>query len=157
MLAAAAMLATVLAGCANSSAPSPTTAASPTLDQPGQEQTLMRIRLTAGTAEATGHLYSNATSRDFASLLPVTITTHDLGGREIAGPLPRALTGGDGRSDYRAGQLGYWSPSSDLAIYHHEDGFRIPSPGIVMIGEIETGLDAILAAAPDRPLTITTD
>ncbi|WP_225929726.1 cyclophilin-like fold protein [Rhodococcus opacus] len=115
----------------------------------------MRIRLTIGATEATARLYDNATARDFASHLPVTITLHDLGGREKAGPLPRELTGGMGQSDYRAGQLGYWPPSGDLAIYYHEDGFTIPGPGIVMIGEIETGLDAITIAGDNATLTVT--
>lgn len=93
----------------------------------------MRIRLTVGGAIATARLYDTATARDFAALLPVTITLHDLGGREKAGPLPRPLLAGDGQSTYRAGQLGYWAPSHDLAVYYHEDGFRIPPPGIVML------------------------
>lgn len=115
----------------------------------------MRIRLAVGEASATARLYDNDTARDFASLLPVTITVHDLGGREKAGALPRALTGGRGQSEYRAGQLGYWPPSKDLALYYHEDGFRIPAPGIVMIGEIESGLDAITGASDNDTLTIT--
>jgi hypothetical protein len=115
----------------------------------------MRIRLTVGEASATACLYDNATARDFASLLPVTITVHDLGGREKAGALPRELIGGRGQSEYRAGQLGYWPPSKDLALYYHEDGFRIPGPGIVMIGEIESGLDAITGASDNDTLTIT--
>ncbi|MGH3924508.1 MAG: cyclophilin-like fold protein [Pseudonocardiaceae bacterium] len=115
----------------------------------------MRIRLTVGEASATARLYDNDTARDFASLLPVTITVHDLGGREKAGALPRELTGGCGQSEYRAGQLGYWPPSKDLALYYHEDGFRIPGPGIVMIGEIESGLDAITVASDNDTLTIT--
>jgi hypothetical protein len=115
----------------------------------------MRIRLTADGASATARLYDTATARDFASLLPVTVPLHDLGGREKAGALPRALAAGDGQSDYRAGQLGYWSPSHDLAIYYREDGFRIPSPGIVMVGEIESGLEAISSAGDDATVRIT--
>jgi len=115
----------------------------------------MRIRLTADSVDATVRLYDTATARDFASLLPVTVTVHDLGGREKAGTLPRALTSGDGQSSYRAGQIGYWPPSHDLAVYYHEDGFRIPSPGIVMIGEIESGLDTISSARDDATVRIT--
>ena len=89
----------------------------------------MRTRLTVGTASATARLYDNATARDFASLLPVSITVHDLGGREKAGTLPREIVGGQGQNDYRAGQIGYWPPSHDLALYYHEDGFSIPKPG----------------------------
>ena len=115
------------------------------------------IRLTIGEATAAARLYDTATARDFASLLPLTITLSDLGGREKAGALPRALTAGAGQSDYRAGQLGYWSPSHDLAIYYYEDGFRIPSPGIVMIGEIESGLDAISRGGAHETVRITVE
>lgn len=122
----------------------------------GPEDSIMRIRLAAGESVAVARLYDNPTARDFASLLPVTITLHDLGRREKAGPLPRDLTASQGQSTYRAGQLGYWAPSHDLAVYYHEDGFRIPSPGIVMIGEIESGLDTITSLRDNDTLTITT-
>ena len=115
----------------------------------------MRVRLTVGAATATARLYDNATALDFASLLPVTITVHDLGGREKAGTLPRELADGQGQGAYLAGQIGYWPPGHDLAMYYHEDGFRIPAPGIVMIGEIESGLDAITSARDNDMLTIT--
>ncbi len=114
----------------------------------------MRIRLTVEGASATAHLYDNATARDFASLLPVSITVHDLGGREKAGALPRELSGGHGQNDYRAGQIGYWPPSHDLAVYYREDGFRIPSPGIVMIGQIDSGLEIVTGARDNDTLTI---
>lgn len=65
------------------------------------------------------------------------------------------LTGGHGQSEYRAGQIGYWPPGDDLALYYHEDGFRIPSPGIVMIGEIDSGLETIIGASDNDTLTIT--
>ncbi|NNH71754.1 hypothetical protein HLB23_18120 [Nocardia uniformis] len=137
-------------------APTPSTStAEQTTTSPAQEDTYMQIRLSTGAGEVTARLYDNPTARDFASLLPLTLTVHDLGGREKAGTLPRELADGHGRSDYRAGQLGYWAPSHDLAVYYLEDGFRIPSPGIVMIGEIETGLEAITAESAGTTLTIT--
>jgi hypothetical protein len=126
----------------------------PSTSRTGQEAT-MRIRLTVNGTAATARLYDTATAHDFATLLPITLAIHDLGGREKAGTLPRALAGGDGQSGYRAGQLGYWSPSHDLAVYYHEDGFRIPPPGIVMIGEVESGLDAISSAADGATIHIT--
>ncbi|MFC9966778.1 cyclophilin-like fold protein [Nocardia ignorata] len=120
-----------------------------------QEDTFMQIRIRTAVGEAGGHLYDNATARDFASLLPLTLTVHELGGREKAATLPRELADGQGRAEYRAGQLGYWAPSHDLAVYYREDGFRVPSPGIVMIGEIESGLTAITAESAGTTLTIT--
>lgn len=53
----------------------------------------MRIRITVGGASAAARLYDNPTARDFASLLPVSITVHDLGGREKAGTLPNSPAG----------------------------------------------------------------
>lgn len=114
----------------------------------------MQVRLTIDGTTATARLYDTATARDFAELLPVTVTLHDQGGREKAGPLPRDLAGGDGQSSYRAGQLGYWAPSRDLAIYYREDGFTIPSPGIVMIGEIESGAGIVENADGDAQVAI---
>ena len=150
-----------LTACASTteSAENSATPASPTpqpaTSQPGQDAPFTQIRLRIGATEATARLYDNATARDFASLLPVTITLHDLGGREKAAPLPRELTDGQDQSSYRAGQLGYWGPSNDLAIYYRNDGFTIPDPGIVIIGEIDTGLDAITHADGNDTLTIT--
>ena len=76
LFASAVVLAAVLAGCANTSDPAPITDThTPTPAQPGQEPTFMQIRLRIGETEATAHLYDNPTARDFASLLPLTLTT----------------------------------------------------------------------------------
>ncbi|MGH9025769.1 MAG: cyclophilin-like fold protein [Acidimicrobiia bacterium] len=115
----------------------------------------MRIRLTNGDQSATVTLLDNATARDFASLLPFTLTMHDLFGREKAGPLPRALASdGEPQSTYRVGDVGYWSPSNDLAIYYDDDGETIPSPGIIMIGTVDSGLDVIASVDDSFQLTI---
>lgn len=115
----------------------------------------MRIRLRVGDAVATATLRDNATARDFASLLPLRLCMHDLFDREKPGELPRALVaGGRPQSTYEVGQLGYWASSHDLAIYYRNDGERIPAPGIVIIGQIDTGLDAIAVAGDDFRLTI---
>jgi hypothetical protein len=115
----------------------------------------MRIRLTIGYAAAMGTLLDNETARDFASLLPVTLDMHDLHGREKAGQLPRRLgEGGEPQSTYEVGDLGYWSPSHDIAIYYADDGETIPSPGIIPMGRIASGLDAIASAGDAFQLTI---
>ncbi|WP_067650545.1 cyclophilin-like fold protein [Nocardia harenae] len=134
--------------------PSTTASAASATGAP-QEVPLMRIQLTVGTATAAATLYDNPTARDFAALLPLTVTLRDLGGREKVAPLPRELTDGRGQDGYRAGQLGYWAPSADLAIYYLDDGFRVPAPGIVLIGEIESGLAAVTGAADGSTLTVT--
>lgn len=115
----------------------------------------VRIQLTVGNRHATATLRDNATARDFALLLPVTLSMGDLFGREKLGALPRPLTAGPAQTTYQAGDLGYWSPGHDLAVYYHDDGQRIPSPGIVIIGQIDSGLDAIATAGDRFQLHIT--
>jgi hypothetical protein len=114
----------------------------------------MRIRLAINGRTATATLNDTPTARDFASLLPLTLDMHDLFGREKPGQLPRPLAAGEGQPTYQVGDLGYWAPSHDLAIFYADDGQRIPSPGIVIIGRIDTGLDLIAEAGDSFQLTI---
>ena len=44
---------------------------------------------------------------------------------------------------YEVGDVIYWSPSAHLAIFYRHDGQSIPSPGIIVIGKIESGVDAL--------------
>jgi hypothetical protein len=108
----------------------------------------MRIRVAIGDAAATGTLRGNQTARDFVSLLPLTLSMNDLFGREKYGHLPRALSASGGHQfTYAVGDVAYWPPAHDVAIFYADDGRRtIPRPGIVVIGEIESGLDAIASA-----------
>ena len=116
----------------------------------------MRIRLTVGDQSATATLADNPTARDFASLLPVTLTMHDLFRLEKPGKLPRALDkGGKAQFTYQVGQLGYWSPGRDLAIVYAVEGKgSIPSPGLIPLGTVDSGLDAIAEAGDSFQLRI---
>ena len=114
----------------------------------------MRIRLAINGRTATATLNDTPTARDFASLLPLTLDMQDLLGREKPGQLPCPLADGEGQSFYQVGDLGYWAPSHDLAIFYADDGQRIPNPGIVIIGRIDTGLDLIADAGDSFQLTM---
>jgi hypothetical protein len=103
----------------------------------------MKIRLKLHDKVLTATLADNKTARDFASLLPLTLTLNDLFGREKFGHLPRAISEKEKRTDtYEIGDIAYWSPGPDVAIYYHRDGEKIPDPGIIIIGKIDTGADA---------------
>jgi hypothetical protein len=68
----------------------------------------------------------------------------DLFGREKYAALPRALSEeGPRRHRYEVGDIAYWSPSRDLAIYYHQDGESIPSPGIIQIAKFDDGAEAL--------------
>ena len=104
----------------------------------------MKIRLKVGDRVLTGQLLNNETARDFASLLPLTLRMNDLFRREKYGHLPRALSaGGERTHSYEVGQLVYWSPGPDVAIFYRNDGQEIPDPGIIVIGSVDSGVEAL--------------
>jgi hypothetical protein len=126
------------------------------VEQSNGEKSTMKIRFTVGDAEATATLRDNETARDFASLLPLTVDMRDLFGREKPGPLPRDLAeGGEHQFTYEVGDVAYWPPAHDIALFYADDGQRtIPSPGIVVVGTIDSGLNEIATAGDDFQVTI---
>lgn len=113
--------------------------------RPGSDRSdAMKIRITVQRRTLTATLADNPTARDFVGLLPLTLTMKDLFGREKYCSLPRVLAeGGERRYDYEVGQLIYWSAGPDVAIYYRQDGERIPEPGIIVLGTVDSGVDAL--------------
>lgn len=108
-----------------------------------QAASAMKITIKVAGKVLRATLVDNPTARAFASLLPVHVSMDDLFGREKAGALPRAISNSGPSSDvYKLGDIGYWSPSHDIAIYYRQDGAKIPSPGIINIGHIDSGIEA---------------
>jgi hypothetical protein len=124
-------------GSARESAP-------PTAAAQTQIATAMKLRLKVKDKEITVTLIDSETTRDFVSLLPLTLTMDDLFGREKFGHLPRAISQGGKRTHtYEAGDVIYWSPGPDVAIFYRHDGQSIPPPGIIVLGKIESGMDVL--------------
>ena len=44
---------------------------------------------------------------------------------------------------YEVGDVAYWPPGPDVAIYYRHDGQQIPDPGIIAPGKIESGVDVL--------------
>jgi hypothetical protein len=104
----------------------------------------MQIRLTVNDKTITAKVIESPTARDFISLLPLTLTMNDLFKREKFGHLPRTIsTDSKHAHTYALGDIAYWSPGPDIAIYYHYDGERIPDPGVVVIAKIGAGLDVL--------------
>ena len=103
------------------------------------------IRVNGKTVSAT--VLDNLTARDFVFLLPLNLSLSDLFGREKQGSLPRALSEKGPRTQgYEVGDIGYWSPGHDIAVYYHKDGELIPSPGIIPIARIDAGAEVFKVA-----------
>jgi hypothetical protein len=103
----------------------------------------MKIRLRVKDKTITATLIDSKTTRDFISLLPLTLTMNDLFHREKFAHLPKAIsTEGARAHTYEVGEIAYWSPGPDVAIYYRQDGESIPPPGIIPIGKIDAGAEA---------------
>ena len=119
-----------------------------------QETGQMKIRFKLGGATVTATLLDSKMSRDFLSLLPLTLKMNDLFRREKYGHLPRTISEEGKRThSYEIGDIAYWPPSSDLAIYYRHDGETIPEPGIIVLGRIDSGVETF-AFSGSRTVTI---
>jgi hypothetical protein len=109
--------------------------------QKGEQK--MKINITIGGKLLTATLADNATAQEFVSVLPLSVSMNDLFGREKYGDVPKALSeSGPRRNRYEVGDIAYWSPDHQFAIYYHQDGESIPSPGIIPIAKIDRGVEA---------------
>jgi len=103
-----------------------------------------RVRIIIGGTSIEATLADSDAARDFATLLPLTLSMNDLFRREKFAALPRAISEQGKRThDYAVGTIGYWPPGPDLAIFYRHDGERIPTPGLIVIGKIKTGVEAL--------------
>jgi hypothetical protein len=109
----------------------------------GERTTNMKIRISIADKVVTATVADNATARDFVSVLPLKVSMKDLFGREKYANLPKALSEkGPRTTSYEVGDIAYWSPAHDVAIYYKQGGESIPSPGIIPIAKIDAGAEA---------------
>jgi hypothetical protein len=108
----------------------------------------MKIHLTLNDRVIPATLADNTTAREFAAMLPLTITMHDLFKREKFGPLPCAISGTGTRTQaYEVGDIVCWAPGPDVAIFYRHDGQTV-SGGIHVLGKLDAGADAEAFAVP---------
>jgi hypothetical protein len=118
---------------ASTSAPSPgPTSTSGEQDARASDGT--PIRITFGDTQGTARLDDNATARDLATQLPLTLTFRDHNNVEKTAPLPRKLSldGAPEGHDPAAGDIGYWAPGGNFVLYYDNDAPYFD--GIVRIG-----------------------
>jgi hypothetical protein len=142
-------------GAPGASTPDPSPSPSPASgDQDANPSEGTPIRITFGDTEFTARLYDNATARDLAAQLPLTLTFSDLNNVEKTAPLPRELSleGAPEGHDPAAGDIGYWAPGGDLVFYYDSDAPFFN--GIVRIGEFDGEMDAIERQGGDFSVTI---
>lgn len=109
-----------------------------------QENT-MKIRLSIDGKAVEASLLDNATARDLVSLLPLTLTLEDYASTEKIGYLPRKLStaGAPAGSDPSVGDITYYAPWSNLAIFYKDAGY---ARGLIPLGRFDSGIDALNAS-----------
>ncbi|WP_312589759.1 cyclophilin-like fold protein [Comamonas terrigena] len=107
----------------------------------------MKIRLTVEGQTATATLYDNATARDFASLLPLSLTLEDYDVIERVSRLPRKLStqGAPEGMQPMAGELTHYAPWSNLVIFTEP---RAYARSLLPLGKVDEGLPILARPGP---------
>ena len=107
----------------------------------------MKIRMTIDGTAVTATLDDNKTAREFASLLPLTLTLKDYAATEKISDLPKKLSTEDTPRGYEpsAGDVTYYAPWGNLALFHKDFSY---SAGLVRLGSINSGVEILRRPGP---------
>jgi hypothetical protein len=107
----------------------------------------MKIQFEVDGTSITASLNDSAAARDFASLLPLTLSLKDYASTEKVADLPRKLStqGAPAGIDPEIGDFTYYAPWGNLALFYKDFGY---SAGLVRLGRIESGIAAIQWSGP---------
>ena len=104
-----------------------------------------RVRFAVGGTEIIVRIADNPTSRDFVSMLPLTLDFEDFAGMEKLSYLPRRLTteGSTGRAPAN-GDLIYFVPWGNLGFFYNaERRDRSYDDRVILIGTVEAGYERL--------------
>ncbi|MED3910879.1 cyclophilin-like fold protein [Peribacillus simplex] len=98
-------------------------------------------------------MYDNPTSRDFLTLLPLTLTLEDHAVTEKISLLPKRLSTEDAPSgsEPSVGDFTYYSPWGNLAIFYKDFGY---SNRLIKLGKIVSGTEKLAGINGDFPVKI---
>ena len=104
-----------------------------------------RIRFSVGASEIVVRTADNPTSRDFVSMLPLTLDFRDFNAMEKIGDLPRRLTTqGSTGSAPANGDLIYFVPWGNLGFFYNADRRDASyEDRVIPIGTVESGYDRL--------------
>ena len=112
------------------------------LSQQNTKRDSMKIRLVFDETILTATMIDNPTTRDFISLLPLTLKLEDYAGTEKISQLPKKISTKEepAGADPSTGDIAYYSPWGNLAIFYKD--FRYSS-GLILLGKIDSDIDII--------------
>jgi hypothetical protein len=94
------------------------------------------IKIIVGETVLTATLNDSKTTRDFVSMLPLTLTLEDYNKTEKISDLPKRLSTEDAPSgsDPDVGDIAYYAPWGNLAIFYKDFGY---SNGLIILGKLD--------------------
>lgn len=107
----------------------------------------MKIEIAVDGEQAIAVLYDTPAARDFAALLPLSLTLDDYAGIERISTLPRPLSTADAPEGMtpKAGDITFYVPWGNLAIFASGRSF---ARSLIPLGHVETGLAALQRHGP---------
>jgi hypothetical protein len=107
----------------------------------------MKINLKFEGQTLTATLYDTPTARDFASVLPLTLTLEDYNKTEKISDLPKKLAkdGAPAGAAPSVGDIAYYAPWGNLAIFYKDFGY---SDGLILLGKLDAGAEALGVSGP---------
>lgn len=101
-----------------------------------------------GDQSAAATLAQTPPARQLAAMLPLTVRLKDVWEQAKSGRLPRELTveGTSPIHDPTPGEIYFWPTTEVIAVYYDDLGLRVPAPGLIRLGVIDTGLDHLTNA-----------
>ncbi|EPB2250566.1 cyclophilin-like fold protein [Citrobacter youngae] len=107
----------------------------------------MKIEIIVEGETATATLFDTPTGRDFASLLPLSLTLEDYDDIELISNLPSRLSTAqapDGMTP-EAGDITYYAPWGNLAIFARG---RTYARSLIPLGKVDSGLPVLQRHGP---------
>jgi len=110
------------------------------------EEKPMKVRLLLNDKSISATLYDNPQTRDFISLLPLSLTMENYANERIA-YLPRKLSdkNAPAGSTPKTGDLSYYAPWGNIAVFLED--FRY-SRGLLPLGKIDSNLELLQQNGP---------
>jgi len=107
-----------------------------------QEASAMKIILNIDGHPVTATLIDSPTTRDFISLLPLTLTLEDYASTEKIAYLSRKLSREDAPEGFEpsVGDITYYAPWGNLALFYKDFGY---AKGLIKLGSIDEGTEAL--------------
>lgn len=114
----------------------------------------MRIQISTETAVLDATLNDSVAASELADLLPLTLTLSDFHQTEKIADLPNRLstTGSPAGTSARAGDIAYYAPWGNLAIFYRDFAH---SAGLITLGRIHGPLDVLTETHNGQTITIT--